>query len=97
MSWFARMLGLPPDPPIKRLIVFSYPSRSVGHKWVTENVDAAELVPEVHNHEKIGFGLKGVRGHTVIFIDCSPSEQVRGWARKRNHLIHIKTLLRTRP
>lgn len=74
---------------IPTLIVIAFPTIRIGELWARDFADCAERRPIVHTIDNEINALRGLRGHTIVYVNSFPSEEARAYAGQRNHFIKV--------
>lgn len=71
------------------LIVIAFPTIRIGEMWARDFAACAERRPIIHNIDNEFNALRGLRGHTIVYVNTGPSEEARAHAGKHNHFIKV--------
>ena len=74
---------------IPALIVIAFPTIHIGEAWARAHAACAERMPIIHNINNELYTLRGLRGHTIVYVNTGPSEEARVYAGNRNHFIKV--------
>jgi hypothetical protein len=74
---------------IKPIIIIAFPTIHVGEMWANEFCATAERRPIIYTIDREETALRGLRGHTIVYVNCGPSSEARLNAGNRNHFIKV--------